>query len=97
VIAMQVRSDDENAKTFARAINDAETFSCLEAEREFLRLLQGDCSSPVGVLATISGSTMTMRAQVFGPQRIEPRTARIEGQATAAKELAREIWKAING
>jgi hydroxymethylbilane synthase len=97
VIAMQVRSDDDNARTIVRAINDNETLVCLQAEREFLRLLQGDCGSPVGVLATISGSKMMMRAQVFEPPRIEPRIARVEGDATSAKELARELWEAING
>jgi hydroxymethylbilane synthase len=97
IIALQVRSEDEDTKTNVRAINHAETLSCLQAEREFLRLLQGDCGSPVGVLAMISGSMMTMRAQVFEPPRIEPRSARVEGEATSAKELAGELWKAING
>jgi hydroxymethylbilane synthase len=97
VIALQVRSDDDNARMIVRAINDGETLLCLEAEREFLRLLQGDCGSPVGVLATISGSTMTVRAQVFEPPRIEPRIARVEGDAPCAKQLARELWEAING
>jgi len=97
VIVMQVRSDDENTKAIVRAINDSETFLCLQAEREFLRLLQGDCGSPVGVLATIAGSIMTMRAQVFEPPRIEPWSARLEGEATSPKELARELWESING
>jgi hydroxymethylbilane synthase len=97
VIAMQVRSGDQSATAMVRAVNDPETFSCLEAEREFLRLLQGDCGSPVGVLATVSGSGMTVRAQVFEPPRIEPREARVEGEATFAKELARELWETING
>jgi hydroxymethylbilane synthase len=96
-IAMQVRRDDESAKAFLRAINHGETLLCLDAEREFLRLLQGNCDSPVGVLATISASTMTMRAQVFEPPRIEPRLARVEGEAKRGKELARELWEAING
>jgi hydroxymethylbilane synthase len=97
VIAMQVRSDDENAKAMVRAINDDETLLCLRAEREFLRLLQGDCGSPVGVLATISGATMRLRAQVFETPRIEPRIACVEGEATLGIELARELWEAING
>jgi len=97
VIAMQVRKDDENTKRIVRAINDTDTLLCLEAEREFLRLLQGDCGSPVGVMATISGSAMTMRAQVFEPPRIEPRMARVEGNTTSGKQLARELWEAING
>ena len=97
VIALQVRSDDEKARTIVRAINDGDTHLCLEAEREFLRLLQGDCGSPVGVLATISGSGMSIRAQVFEPPRIEPRMARVEGEATSGNELARELWESING
>lgn len=97
VIALQVRSDDDNARMVIEAINDGETLLCLEAEREFLRLFQGDCGSPVGVLATISGSAMTVRAQVFEPPRIEPRLARVEGEALSAKQLARELWEAING
>ena len=97
VIALQVREDDENTKRIVRAINNTDTLLCLEAEREFLRLLQGDCGSPVGVMATISGSAMTMRAQVFEPPRIEPRVARVEGEATSGKQLARELWEAING
>jgi hydroxymethylbilane synthase len=97
IIAIQVRSDDENAKAIVKAINDQNTSLCLEAEREFLRLLQGDCASPVGVLAKIAGSSMTVRAQVFEPPRVEPRLARVEGEASASKELARELWEAING
>ena len=97
VIAMQVRRDDERASTIVGAINDPETFSCLQAEREFLRLLQGDCGTPVGVLATIASGAMTLRAQFFEPARIEPRMARVKGDATSGKELARELWEAING
>jgi hydroxymethylbilane synthase len=95
IIALQIRAD--HAQAIVRAINDAPTFSCLQAEREFLRLLQGDCGSPVGVLATIDGSTMTMRAQVFEPPRVEPRRARVQGEASEPEKLAGELWGAING
>ena len=97
IIAIQVRIDDAKTKTVVPAINDRETLFCLEAEREFLRLLQGDCGSPVGVLATIAGPVMTIRAQVFEPPSVEPRTARVDGEASVPKELARELWEAING
>ena len=97
IIALQVRSDDNAGKEIVRAVNHAESLLCLEAEREFLHLLQGDCGSPVGVLATIAGANMTVRAQLFEPPRVEPRTARVEGDASASKELAREVWERING
>lgn len=97
IVALQVRADDETAGGIVRAIDDRDTSVCLEAEREFLRLLQGDCGSPVGVLATMSRSTMIVQAQVFEPPRVEPRTARVEGEASAPKKLARELWETING
>jgi hydroxymethylbilane synthase len=97
VVAIQARSGDEKTRAFVRAINHNETLLCLEAEREFLRLLQGDCGSPVGVLAAISDSAMTIRAQVFEPPRIEPRIARVEDEARSGKMLAGKLWKAIDG
>lgn len=97
IIALQVRSDDEYGNQVVHPINHAETLLCLRAEREFLRLLQGDCDSPVGVLAKIAGLAMTMRAQVFEPPRIEPRLARVEGGASSPEKLARELWEAVNG
>jgi len=97
IIVLQVRSDDGHGNEVVQGVSHAETLSCLEAEREFLRLLQGDCGSPVGVLAALAGSRMKLRAQVFEPPRIEPRFARVEGEASAPRKLARELWEAING
>ena len=97
IIALQIRSDDDTTRTLVERINDPETLPCLEAEREFLRLLDGDCGSPVGVLARIAGSTMSIRAQVFEPPRVEPRSARVEGAAASPTKLARELWETING
>jgi hydroxymethylbilane synthase len=65
VIALEVRSNDQKTKRFVDAINDHGTLTCLRAEREFLRLLQGDCDSPVGVQARCEGDSLRMRAQVF--------------------------------
>jgi hydroxymethylbilane synthase len=97
VIALQTRSDDAATRMVVQPVNDSETLLSLEAEREFLRLLEGDCGSPVGVLARIAGSTMTISAQLFEPPRVEPRSARVEGEAASPAKLARQLWEAING
>jgi hydroxymethylbilane synthase len=97
IIALQIRSGDTVNGALVEAVNHRDTLVCLEAEREFLRLLDGDCGSPIGVLATVNGSTMTMRAQVFVPPRVEPRTARVEGDTASPVKLARELWEALNG
>jgi hydroxymethylbilane synthase len=98
VIALQLKSDDEQTKAIVDRINHVETLFCLRAEREFLRLLQGDCGSPVGVLATVEAKMMKVRAQVFKPGKSEPRVGEVEGSITkGAEPLAAELLERING
>jgi len=77
VIAMQLRSDDEKAKKLADSVSDKSTLLCLRAEREFLRLLHGDCDSPVGVLATIENNEMTLSTQVFMQDNAAPKISKV--------------------
>src|SRR5438093_10982337 len=82
IIAMQIRADDERARTIVDLVNDREALLCLRAEREFLRLLQGDCNSPVGVLAKIETDMMKLRAQVFDSGSSVPRSGEASGLET---------------
>jgi hydroxymethylbilane synthase len=97
VIALQVRSEDAKTKRLVEIVNDMPTLLCLRAEREFLRLLQGDCGTPVGALATVKAGVMTIRGQVFEEGAIVPRTACVEGAETTPELLARRLQEAING
>jgi hydroxymethylbilane synthase len=97
VIAMQVRTDDKKAKAIVDRISSLETLFCLQAEREFLRLLQGDCGSPVGVLATFQSGVLKIRTQVFEPGKAEPRAAEVTGSVKRGLELAAELLERING
>ena len=98
VIALQIRSGDDEARKLVDGVNHLETFLCLQAEREFLRLLQGDCDSPVGVLAVIQATTMKLSAQVFEDGRLAPRVGAVEGAANGGGErLAAELMERING
>src|SRR5205814_7882057 len=58
IIALQIRVDDQNTKAFLQSVNDPDTLLCLQAEREFLARLHGDCNFPVGVHATIRNGKM---------------------------------------
>lgn len=97
VIALQVRSEDSKTKRLLERVNDLPTLLCLRAEREFLRLLQGDCGTPVGVLATVKVGAMTLRGQVFEGSTVAPLTACVEGAETTPELLARRLWEAIHG
>jgi hydroxymethylbilane synthase len=97
VIAVQLRSKDEHARMLVEPLNDFDTRLCLRAEREFLRLLHGDCNQPVGVLATLEGTLMKMRAQIFDLEATTPREGLVEGPSEEAERLAAELLGQIDG
>jgi hydroxymethylbilane synthase len=72
-------------------VNDRETLLCLQAEREFLNRLHGDCNFPVGVHATISNGKMKLRAQVFQGESLVPQQGEVEGDADRGERLAAEL------
>jgi hydroxymethylbilane synthase len=95
IIALQVRADDQSTKALADLVSDRETLLCLQAEREFLRGLQGDCNCPVGVLANIDNGKMKMRAQVFVQGEVEPRQGEVEGGSDYYERLAAELLNRV--
>jgi hydroxymethylbilane synthase len=95
IVAVQIRADDQSTKTLVDVVNDRETLLCLQAEREFLRGLQGDCNCPVGVLARIDKGKMKMRAQVFFGKSAAPREAEAEGACDKGGKLAGELLRRI--
>lgn len=95
IVALQARADHAEVKRALSAINHAETFHCLQAEREFLRLLQGDCGTPVGVIAEVRDGRTTMRAELFDERGGEPRSAVTHGSDPL--ELAAKLLELING
>ena len=97
VIALQTRSEDEKTKRLVECVNDGKTFLCLRAEREFLRLLHGDCDSPVGVLATIEANETVLRAEFFEPESRMRRAGNVRGNSDQPERLAAELIKQING
>ena len=95
IIALQVRVGDQSTKALVDVVNDRETLLCLQAEREFLRGLQGDCNCPVGVVAKIDNGKMKMRAQVFMDESGTPREAEAEGACDEGGKLAGELLRRI--
>jgi hydroxymethylbilane synthase len=95
IIAIQVRANDRSIKVIADLVNDCKTLLCLRAEREFLRLLQGDCNCPVGVLATIDNNKMKLRAQLFTDHSAAPWEAEIEGTRNEGEHLAAKLLKRL--
>ena len=64
-VGIEVRADDDRARGFVAAIDDAPTHQAVRAERGFLAALGADCHSPVAALATIAGDVLTLSAELL--------------------------------
>jgi hydroxymethylbilane synthase len=92
IIALQTRAADWVAREIVSSIDDVETHLCLRAEREFLRLLQGDCDLPVGVHARFVKGEMALRVQLFGDALV-PKMA--SGRGNDPEKLAGEVFRKL--
>ena len=54
-----------------QAIHHPDTAACTQAERAFLRGVEGDCRVPVGAYATADRGTLRLRAFVGSPDGAE--------------------------
>ncbi len=61
-IALQTRADDPITRERLAAVNHADTFAAITAERELLRLLGGGCQAPLGVATSLQAGELTLRA-----------------------------------
>ena len=76
-------------------VNDYETFKRAHAERNVLKVLEGDCETAIGAHATIEGDKITLEAELFsldGNQRFyEKKTSK----TVNAKELGTEVGQLL--
>ncbi len=61
-IAICARAGDEETLRWLRPLNHGDTRIAIEAERAMLGRLEGGCQVPLGVLATVTGSTVSLYA-----------------------------------
>lgn len=76
------------------AVNDADTFAAVMAERALLEALGGNCHSPVAALATVKQGQIYLKAQVFSEDGSEMQSGDIRfasDDATAPAKLANEL------
>ena len=65
IIAIQCREDDNEIKKLLENINDQDTRTVANAEREVLKVLEGDCDTAVGVFAKSNGEKVDLLSELF--------------------------------
>ncbi|MFT4718415.1 MAG: hydroxymethylbilane synthase [Rickettsiales bacterium] len=64
VIAVQARKNDHHVRSLAKKFNDSKTRIEVDAERLFLRLLDGSCKTPIAAFCKIDNDEVDFRAFV---------------------------------
>jgi len=96
VIAIQCRKNDNEIINLLNKINHKPTHICIEAERNVLKILEGDCETAIGAFAKIYENQIVLEAELFsldGKQRYYFKTSKnLELSAELGKEVG-EILK----
>ena len=95
IIALQCREDDQEMISFLKKINHDETYKRAHAERNILKVLEGDCETAVGAHSIIDGENITVEAELFsldGSKRFyEKKTEKIN----KFREIGNEIGQIL--
>ena len=65
VIALQCRNNDEELIELLKRVNHQSTHNSIKAERNVLKVLEGDCETAVGAFANIEGNQINLEAELF--------------------------------
>lgn len=87
-IAIEIREDDHRIAGLVSAVNDPETLIATDAERAFLRTLEGGCQIPVGSYSRISEGKFELKGFISSINGEEYLCETVEGPVEDAVELS---------
>ena len=91
IIALQCRENDQKTISLLKKINHDETYKRAHAERNILKILEGDCETAIGAHSVIDGANIIVEAELFsldGSKRFyEKKTSKIEQFREIGKEI----------
>ena len=93
IIALQCREDDKEIISILKKINHDETYKRAHAERDILKVLEGDCETAIGAHSIIDGKNIIVEAELFsldGSKRFyEKKIEKIEQFNSIGKEIGK--------
>lgn len=97
-VGIEVRKGDAATIYCVQEICHQPTFTRITAEREFLRLLDGGCHTPVGVATQLFGDKILMEGIVFpeGELVSEPDQSEASGNADEPLKVAAELFAGLS-
>jgi len=101
IICAQCKEDNLKTIELLNKIIDHDTFKCAVAERDVLKILEGDCETAVGTHATLGDNEITLEAELFsldGSNRFyEKKTRDIKDFDTIGLEIGKILKNKSKG
>ena len=97
-LGVECRSDDTERIELLARIEHKESRLRVEAERSFLRVLEGGCKLPIGVYTEVNGNSLKLVGETYeiiDSQRPKSKRLEIEGSLDDAVDLGRKLAEQI--
>ncbi len=94
-IGIEILEENSELKRLLNFLNHKETFRCVEAERSFLKTIQGDCQSPVAAYSVLEKHTLALEGPVSCFDGLELIRKKIVGVSKSAIDLGQQLAQKI--
>jgi len=95
VIALQCRDNDEDLIELLKQFNHQSTHNSIKAERNVLKVLEGDCETAVGAFASIEGDKINLEVELFSLDGSKRFYLKSSENIDKAEELGIEMGKTL--
>ena len=95
IISLQCRDNDKETISLLKNINHKETYQRASAERNVLKVLEGDCETAVGAHALVNKSIITLEAELFSLDGTKRFYEKKSTNVKDAKKLGQEIGQIL--
>ena len=94
-IALQCKNNDQKTLNILQAINNKETYYCIQAERALLKAIGGDCDTAIGGLAKLSKDIIYLKSELFSNDGKKKFEFQSTGSLSEAKEIGYKVGKEL--
>ena len=95
VIALQCRDNDESLIELLKQVDHQSTHNSTKAERNVLKVLEGDCETAVGAFANIEGNKINLEVELFSLDGSKRFYLKSSESVDKAEELGIEMGKTL--
>jgi len=95
VVALQCRKNDQELIGILDKVNHKPTHNCIKAERNVLKVLEGDCETAVGAYAEIDDNKINLEAELFSLDGKQRFYLKLSKDLKLASELGIEVGEIL--